>query len=139
MNVLKTFSLISLLILLSVVATFPNSPIVVGASFEVKEYEEFHRVLHPLEHEALPKQDFPRIRAKADELVKLGNMIVELGVPPGTSEANVEGFKTELKRFSDSLVRFSADAKNGTDEQLKGSFDSVHDSFEMLMGMLPRS
>jgi len=30
--------------------------------FSVKEYEDFHRVLHPLQHEALPKKDFQRIR-----------------------------------------------------------------------------
>jgi hypothetical protein len=40
--------------------------------FSVKEYEEFHDVLHPLEHEALPNKDYRRIRLQAGELVKRG-------------------------------------------------------------------
>ena len=43
--------------------------------FSVKEYEDFHRVLRPLQHEALPKKDFQRIRARAGELTKLGRAI----------------------------------------------------------------
>ena len=61
-----------------------------GDDFSVKEYEEFHRVLHPLEHEALPRKDFQRIRSNAGELVKRGESIVEVGVPPGTVAKYVE-------------------------------------------------
>jgi len=43
-----------------------------ASDFSVKEYDEFHKVLHPLEHEALPKHDFATIRAKASELITLG-------------------------------------------------------------------
>ena len=106
--------------------------------FSVKEYEAFHHVLHELQHDALPKKDFARIRAKAGELVRLGGAIVKLGVPQGTAAANVEEFKKELKRFSEALVRFSADAKAGADEQLTVSYSAVHDSFELLADMLPR-
>jgi hypothetical protein len=104
----------------------------------IKEYDEFHKVLHPLEHEALPKKDFKRIRTNSAELVKKGKAIVELGVPQGTSDANVEEFRKELTKFNDALDKFSADVKNGSDEQLKTSYSAVHDSFEMLAGMLPR-
>ena len=110
-----------------------------GEGFSVKEYEDFHRVLHGLQHEALPRKDFARIRSQAAELVKLGQAIVEIGVPPGTtSSANVEEFKQELKKFSAALAKFSADAKADTDEQLTVSFSAVHDSFETLADMLPR-
>lgn len=110
----------------------------VGEDFSVKEYDEFHRVLHPLQHEALPRKDFQRIRANAGELVKRGEAIVKLGVPPGTAETNVEEFRKELKKFSDALAKFGAHAKAGTDDQLEAAFSSVHDSFEVLAGMLPR-
>ena len=109
-----------------------------GEGFGVKEYDAFHKVLHELQHEALPKNDFPRIRSKAGELVILGQAIVQLGVPQGTTETKVEEFGKELQRFNDLLARFSADAKDGTDEQLKVSYSSVHDSFETLADMLPR-
>jgi hypothetical protein len=120
---------------------FP-SPMVVAAltdeGFSVKEYEEFHRVLHPLQHEALPRKDFKQIRSKAKELITLGKAIVNLGVPEGTAEANTEEFKKELAKFDSALEKFSADVKGGTDKQLKVSYSAVHDSFEMLAAMLPR-
>jgi hypothetical protein len=106
--------------------------------FSVKEYNEFHRVLHVLQHEALPQKDFQRIRANAGQLVKHGEAIVKLGVPTGTAAKNVEEFRKELKKFDDALVKFREHAKAGTDQQLEGSFSSVHDSFEVLAGMLPR-
>ena len=105
--------------------------------FSVKEYEDFHHVLHPLEHEALPKNDFKTIRAKAGDLVTLGEAILKLGVPRGVEEKNVDEFKEGLRRFGDALVKFKTDAEAATDDQLKESYSSVHDSFEMLAAMLP--
>jgi len=107
--------------------------------FSVKEYEDFHRVLHPLQHEALPKKDFQRIRARAVELTKLGEAITKLGVPRGTSPESVEEFNRELKQFGKALIEFEADARSGTDAQLEKSYSSVHDSFEMLAALLPRN
>jgi hypothetical protein len=106
--------------------------------FSVKEYEDFHHVLHPLEHEALPKNDFKQIRTKARELVKLGEAILNIGVPPGVDEKNKGEFKEWLGKFSEALSKFKRDAGGGTDEQLKESYSAVHDSFEMLAGMLPK-
>lgn len=106
--------------------------------FAVKQYEAFHDVLHPLEHEALPRKDFRRIRSKSAQLAKRGNAIVRLGVPRGTSEENRPEFAKELKKFSAALTKFRSDARRGTNDQLKTSYSAVHDSFEMLAAMLPR-
>jgi CubicO group peptidase (beta-lactamase class C family) len=140
----KPVRLLSLLItaallcsLLAPFAVLGNHPRV-GDHFSVKEYDAFHDVLHPLEHEALPRKDFARIRANAKELVRLGQAMVKLGIPPGTAESNVEEFRKELKKFDEALTKFSRDVKDGTDSQLEASFSSVHDSFEMLVGILPR-
>jgi hypothetical protein len=113
----------------------------VGAAeeyFSVREYNVFHDLLHPLEHEALPAKDFQRIRSNAAELVRRGDAIVRVGVPRGTAERYVEDFRKELKKFKNALGRLRKDAKRGTDAQLETSFSAVHDSFEMLAGMLPR-
>ncbi len=109
-----------------------------AAGTGVKEYEHFHELLHPLEHDALPKKDFARIRLNAKDLVKRGEAIVKLGVPAGTAENSVTEFRKELGKFGNALKQFSRFAKNGTDKKLEESFSAVHDSFEMLMGMLPR-
>jgi hypothetical protein len=105
--------------------------------FSVKEYADFHQVLHPLEHEALPNNDFKTIRAKAVELVTLGEAIVKLGVPRHVESRHADDFKEWLSRFAAALSEFKRDARDGTDEQLKESYSAVHDSFEMLAAMLP--
>lgn len=104
----------------------------------VRQYEDFHHVLHPLEHDALPKKDFRRIRAQSSLLVKRGQALVKLGEPKGTSEEHKEDFAKGLKTFSGALSKFKADAQKGTNEQLTTSYSAVHDSFEMLAAMLPR-
>ncbi len=106
--------------------------------FSFKEYEKFHDVLHPLEHDALPKKDYRRIRFQANLLVKRGNAIVKLGVPGGTSEDRKEEFAKELDSFRQALAKFKADARTGTNYQLKASYSAVHDSFEILAAKLPR-
>jgi hypothetical protein len=106
--------------------------------FSVREYNVFHDLLHPLEHEALPAKDFQRIRTHAVDLVRRGEAIVRVGMPPGTAERYRQDFRKELKKFKSALGKLRKDAKRGTDAQLESSFSAVHDSFEMLAGMLPR-
>jgi hypothetical protein len=113
------------------------SVVVIASDFGVKEYDDFHHVLHPLEHEALPKNDLATIRTRAGELVKLGEGITKLGVPAGTKAENRDEFKKELKKFKEALAKFRKASKSGTDPELKTTFSAVHDSFEMLAGMLP--
>ncbi len=107
-------------------------------SFGFKEYDAFHDVLHPLEHEALPKGDYAKIRSDAKELIKRGDAIVKLGVPRGTKTESVEDFKKQLDEFAKALVKFGGDAESGTDADLKTSYSAVHDLFEELARMLPR-
>ena len=124
------------LLLLS--TAFLNLGVNAEEHFSVKEYNQFHDVLHPLEHEALPKKDFQRIRTNAAELVKRGKAIVQVGLPSGTPAKHYEEFRKELKKFEGALGDLSKNAQDGTDAQLEASFSAVHDSFEMLVGMLPR-
>jgi len=107
--------------------------------FGVKQYAEFHDVLRPLQHDALPNKNFKEIRAKSATLLWRGRAIVRLGVPGGMSKRNRAEFAKELRKFSQSLARYNADARHGTDTRLGASFSAVHDSFEMLMAMLPRA
>jgi hypothetical protein len=104
--------------------------------FGLKQYEQFHDALHPLQHEALPNNDFKSMRAGSRLLVKRGNAIVALGIPQSTPKNERKAFATELSKFRRALRQFRADALKGTDDQLKTSFSALHDSFEMLAGML---
>ncbi len=112
--------------------------LIAGLGFGVKEYDAFHDVLHPLEHEALPKGDFAKIRAQARELTSRGDAIVKLGVPKSIKAEKTEEFKKQLDGFAKALAKFSADAESGTDADLKTSFSAAHDLFEELAHMLPR-
>jgi hypothetical protein len=76
------------------------------------------------------------MRAGSRLLVKRGNAIVALGIPRSTPKNERKEFAAELSKFRTSLRQFRADALKGTDEQLKTSFSALHDSFEMLAGML---
>ena len=106
--------------------------------FGVKEYEDFHHVLHQLQHEALPKNDLATIRNRAEELVRLGDAIVKLGVPSGTKAEKVEEFRKGLATFSTALTKYGADAKSGSDSDLRKSYEAVHATFEHLDEMLPQ-
>lgn len=124
-------------LLLSVVLLSP-AVAVAQHGFSVKQYEEFHEVLHPLEHEALPKKDFRRIRGKSSLLVRHGREIVKYGVPAGTTKEQQAEFQKELEKFDKALSQFRTHARRGSNSQLKTSYSAVHDSFEMLASMLPR-
>ena len=119
-------------------AALALSVLIVLGGFGIKEYDAFHDVLHPLEHEALPKGDFARIRSQAKELTKRGDAIVKLGVPGSINAEKKEHFKNQLDAFAKALVKFSADAESGADADLKTSYSAVHDLFEDLAHMLPR-
>ena len=121
-----------------IAATIALAFLLVG-SFGVKEYDAFHDLLHPLEHEALPKGDFAKIRSDAKELAKRGDDIVKLGVPKGIKAESVETFKKGLDDFAKALTKFRTDAESGPDADLKTSFSAVHDLFEELAHTLPRT
>ena len=106
--------------------------------FSVKQYSDFHDLLHPLQHEALPQKDFARFRSNATKLVRRGQAIVRVGAPRGTAKDKIAEFRKELRKFDAALKTFRKAARNGTDAEVEASFSSVHDSFEMLVGMLPR-
>ena len=149
--ILKRFSLVFIFAFATIFATanLCRSPATIAANLQeghgdkhgltVKEYEDFHDVLHPLQHEALPKKDFRRIRAQSSLLVKRGKALIKLGVPQGTKDEHREDFANGLTRFGEALAKFKADARKGTNEQLQTSYSAVHDSFEMLAAMLPRT
>jgi hypothetical protein len=134
----KRFSVFSISLLVAIFACVVSAQ-AASPDSQIKEYKEFHDVLHPLEHESIPKKDYESIRAKAEDLVRLGNAIIKLGVPRGTQPSNVQTFERELTNFNKALKYFAKMSKGGKDEDLRLSFAAVHDSYEILAGMLPRS
>ncbi|MGH9943947.1 MAG: hypothetical protein ACRD9R_16500 [Pyrinomonadaceae bacterium] len=104
--------------------------------FGVEEFDKFHDVLHPLQHEALPKNDLQTIRAKSADLVGSGHALAKLGTPQGVTKTT--DYEDGLKKFKEALDAYEKDAKSGSDEQLRTSYIAVHDTFEGLVDLLPR-
>ena len=103
-----------------------------------KVYEKFHDVLHPLEHEALPKKDYRRIRSQSGELAKRGKAIVKSGVPATLTGDKRTEFVQEMSTFNAALNQLKTAARRSSNSKLARSYSAVHDSFEKLMSMLPR-
>jgi hypothetical protein len=130
--------LVLLLSAILILSLAPNASTnaLVQRKFQIKEYELFHDVLHPLQDEALPQEDFRRIRMMASDIVTRGKAIVKLGVPEAP-KANRREFAKALKRFDKALARFKNDARTGSNNRLKESYTAVHDSFEKLADLVP--
>ncbi len=105
-------------------------------NFGAREFDRFHDILHPLQHEALPNNDFRTIRARAADLVAAGRTIIRMPVPRGIADATA--FRRERRNFNRALMNYRRDAQGGTDAQLRVSYEAVHDKFEELAQMLPR-
>lgn len=135
LRLLSACALASALLLL-VSSVYVGAYTYAGEHFSVREYNEFHEVLHDFQHEVFPKKDFKTMRARASELTERGEAIIKLGVPAGVKDK--AAFEQELKHFGEALAKFKEDAANGSDAALEQSYPPVHDLFEMLAEMLPR-
>lgn len=122
--------------LIWILVVSPASNAVVQHEFRIEEYELFHDVLRPLQHEALPQSDFQRIRSMASELVARGKAIVKLGVPEAPRVPRRE-FAEARRKFDRALDAFWSDSKSGSNAKLKKSFTRVHDFFEELAALVP--
>ena len=130
---MKILRLLSVLLLLCALCTVVTAQHHSGP----KVYEEFHDVLHPLEHEALPNKDYRRIRARSPELIKRGKAIVKAGTPSTLTGDKRTEFVLEMNTFNAALNQLKTAARRGSNLKLARSYSAVHDSFEKLMHMLP--
>ena len=133
-----TLSLICALFAASAIVAQEHSENQGGHNFPAPQFDRFHDILHPLQHEALPNNDFRTIRARAGDLYNAGRAILRLPMPRGATNA------TELRRkrdeFSRALVAYRRDARRrrANDAQLRISYERVHDTFEELAHLWPR-
>jgi hypothetical protein len=123
--------------IITLLAPYAATNAAVQHGFRFKEYDAFHDILHPLQHEALPQADFQRIRSMANELVTRGQAILKLGVPEAP-QAHRREFAKALREFDRALTKFKTDARAKNNTKLKKSYLAVHDLFERLADLVPR-
>jgi hypothetical protein len=138
---MKRYHSLSVVIFAAILILIPGIPYtstkaVAQNCFLIEEYRLFHDVLHPLQHEALPRRDFPRIRLMAGELVTRGKGVLEIRGVPEAPKANRREFAKAWRTFDKALAKFKTNAKTGRDSRLTASFAAVHDSFETLADLV---
>lgn len=107
-----------------------------GGSFKNADVDRFHDVLHPLQHEALPANDFKTIRAQAPNLARVGRALTRMKTPAGVEDK--AAFVKHQKSFTAALRRYQQTAARGSDAKLKTAYLAVHDTFEEMAHLLPR-
>ncbi len=106
------------------------------SAFNNTDFDRFHDILHPLQHEALPQNDMARIRREAKRLVTAGRPLTRMMIPLGVEDT--AKFCDEQARFADALKRFDRAAKRDDDTAMKRDYIAVHDTFEEMAHLLPR-
>ena len=105
-----------------------------GATISIKELDRFHKLLHPLIHEAYPNKDFASIRKAIPDLVKAAEAMAKATLPK-----EMVSKKTDYKKESRKLVKQLKAMKDKkdelSDEQLGKKFMEMHDTFEGIMEM----
>ena len=97
----------------------------------VKEVQAFHKVLHPLVHDALPDGDFGTIRKNLEKLLEEANAIQEAQVPK-----KLAGRQKEVEDTAEKLVSELKDLVSTKDivddATLEKLFNDMHETFEQL-------
>jgi hypothetical protein len=103
-------------------------------AFAMKELTDFHDILHPLVHDALPNGDYGTIRSQLDALLAKGKAILRAKLPPSLTPK-----RKELRKASNDLVkqlRELAAMKVAKDNaSLERKFNEMHETFERLAGL----
>jgi hypothetical protein len=104
-------------------------------NFILKEIEEMHDYIHPLQHQALPNNDITAIKNGAPKLLEESRKILNAQLPE-----NFKDKETTFKELSQKLVKsceeLNARIVNGTDEEVKSAYIVVHEDFESLVEIL---
>jgi hypothetical protein len=100
-------------------------------AFALKEMNVFHKILHPLVHDALPNNDFAAIRSNLDTLLAEAKAIQQAKLPK-----KFAGRKEEFEKQTEELVSQLTDLVSMKDivddATLEKLFNDMHESFESL-------
>ncbi len=97
----------------------------------VELMDEYHRVLRPLMHQALPDEDVATLKENASALLKGAEKIAAVEIP-----SKFEAKKDELSNIINGLLSktkaFYETCQTGSDEEIMDTFRSAHDDYEAL-------
>jgi len=101
----------------------------------MKELTEFHDVLHPLVHDAMPKGDLDAVRSKLDILSKRAVNIQKAGIPKEFISRSKE-FDRLSAQLTKQVNELKSLKKKEDTEAFTKTFDAMHETYEELAGLV---
>jgi len=94
--------------------------------------KDFHKVLHPLQHEVYPANNTRTIRDSLDHLLSLGDSLEIVPVPKDWEDMS-DTLKTLTQKLTENGKKLREAAKTGDDKTLLDAFENYHDHFESII------
>ncbi|MFQ5771701.1 MAG: hypothetical protein ACE5HX_14300 [bacterium] len=97
----------------------------------VEYMDEYHRVLRPLMHQALPDKDVAAFKENAPELLKCAEKVAAAEIP-----AKFAAKKAEVETLTKSILAktktFYEICQSGSEDEILDTFMAAHDEYEAL-------
>lgn len=97
--------------------------------------DDYHRVLRPLMHQALPNQDVAAFKANAAELLQCAEKVAAAGIPEKFA-AQKDQIAGLAKALREKTQTFHDRCQSGADAEIFESFTTAHDEYEALADIL---
>ncbi len=100
----------------------------------VAELDQFHKLLHPLIHDAYPNKDFATIRKALPDLVQSAEIMAKATLPQGIKE---DQYRKKAQKLVKELKAMEKKKEKLSDKKLGKDFMKMHDTFEGIMQLMP--
>ncbi len=97
--------------------------------------DEYHRVLRPLMHQALPNQDVAAFKANAAELLQCAEKVAAADIPEKFT-AQKDQIAGRTKTLLEKTQTFHDRCQSDADTEIFESFTTAHDDYEALADIL---
>ena len=102
---------------------------------KVPEVDQFHKLLHPLVHDALPNKDYTTIREALPELIESATTMSKVQLPDDLASQQKK-YAKEAKKMLKQLRDMERRKSKFSDEALDKRFRAMHETFEKIMLMV---
>lgn len=101
----------------------------------VQAMDEYHRVLRPLMHQALPEKDVNAFKENADELLRKAETLSEAEIPKkfAGQESRIDSLRSGILTKTQT---FAETAKTGSGDEIFDAFLAAHDEYEVLADLV---
>ncbi|MCG8606351.1 hypothetical protein MJD09_15375 [bacterium] len=99
--------------------------------------DDYHRVLRPLMHQALPEKNVAAFKDNSGKLHECAERLVSAVIPEKYAEQKTE-IAGLVQEILDTTKTFANDCQTGSDEKILASFLVAHDKYEALADIVYR-